>query len=372
MKKTILLLILLLAFSRAYSAVKLSITNVALSDSQIYPGESGTISFEIKNLDSSDLTNLRIVSSSLLTMTPSTIYIGMIKSGESKFIVLTYSCPLNLQSGSYSVSVEARYDDGGEQLTSQSGSTVKVMQSNNLIVENYTTSLLIDSTTNFSLTVSNEGNDVFKNIFISLILPNGFIPETGSEFYISSLSPGESKTFYSNIFVEKDIEPQSYQFSLEVQSNSYSISSTLNLLTVGEPKISINSINLDPKLIMKGATQTISCQIENLGSSKAYGIRAELLVNDEFQGIKSENLGTLDREDITSAIFEIIIPQSQNNIEGEIKITYYDAKGKESSVTESISYQILSADGSALYITIGLIITAVVAYVVYKNLKKKK
>ncbi|MFA5303971.1 MAG: hypothetical protein WC393_05575 [Candidatus Nanoarchaeia archaeon] len=374
MKKLISLLTLLLILNISFSvsATKLSITNIALSDSELYPGQSGTISFNIQNLESTDLTNLRIIPSSQLILNTPLINIGTIKPSESKFIILTYSVPMALASGSYSISIEAKYDNGGQQLTSQSGDTVTVLSSNNLIIDNYTTSLLIDSSTNFSLTVSNQGNDIFKNVFLNILMPNGFIPESGSEFYISSLSPGESKTFYSMIFVQKEIEPEAYQLLLRAKSNDYTLNSTLNLLTVGEPKIAINSINLDPKLIIKGAQETISCQIENLGSSKAYGVKAELLVNDEFKGITSENLGTLDREDITSAIFEIIIPESQNKITGEIKITYYDDKGTESTITQSINYDILSVDGSTTYLLIGIALAAVIAFFVYKRMKKKK
>ncbi|MDD4353365.1 MAG: hypothetical protein PHN56_02810 [Candidatus Nanoarchaeia archaeon] len=374
MKKLISLLTIMLALSVGFSAVttKLAITNVVLSDSQIYPSQSGTISFNIQNLETTDLTNLRIIPSSQLMLDQSLITIGTIKSGDSKFIIFTYTAPLTLQSGSYSISIEAKYDSGGQQLTSQSGSTVAVLSSNNLIIENYTTSLLIDSSTNFSITLSNQGNDIFKNVFVNLIMPNGFIPETGSDFYINSLNPGESKTFVSKIFVQKEIEPQSYQFTLQATSNDYSLDSTINLLTIGEPKISINSINADPKIIMKGVQETISCQIENLGSAKAYGIKAELLINDEFKGIKSENLGTLDREDITSAIFEIIIPESQSKLTGDIKITYYDAAGKESTITQSIDYDILSVDGSSTYLIVGAAIVAVVAFFIYKRMKKKK
>lgn len=374
MKKLISLLTILLALSISFSATttKLAITNVALSDSMIYPGESGTISFTVTNLETTDLTNLRIIPSSQLALDKSLINIGTVKPGDSKFIIFTYTAPLTLQSGSYSISIEAKYDNGGQQLTSQAGDTVKILSSNNLIINNYTTSLLIDSSTNFSITISNQGNDVFKNVFLNVLMPKGFISETGSDFYISSLNPGESKTFSSMIFVQKDIEPEAFQFLLKAKSNTYTLNSTINLLTVGEPNIAINSINVDPKIIFKGAQETISCQIENLGSAKAYGIKAELLINDEFKGIKSENLGTLDREDITSAIFEIIIPETQSKIAGDIKITYYDDKGKESTIIQSIEYDILSVDGSSTYLIIGVVIVAVVAFFVYKRMKKKK
>jgi len=341
MKKILSLIILMLAVNLAFSAtVKLSITNIELSSQELYPGASGTINFNIQNLETTDLTNVRVTASSQLSVDQPLIYIGTMKPGESKFLIFTYSAPLTLSSGSYSISLQAAYDSGGQQLTSQGGSTLNVLSSNELIINNYTTSLMIDDYTNFSITVSNHGNDIFNNIFISLVMPDGFIPESGSEFYLSSLNPGESETLYSNIFVQKEIEPKSQQFQIIAKSSSYSLDSTLNLMTIGEPEISINSINLDPKLIYAGTEQTISCQIENLGSSKAYAIKAELIIDDAFKGIKSENLGTLDREDITSAIFEILIPAAQSEITGQIKITYYDEKGKESSVTQAITYDI--------------------------------
>jgi hypothetical protein len=371
MKKIISLLALLLVLNIGFSSTKLAITNVELSDLEIYPGEAGTISFNVQNLDSNDLTNLRISLSSQLIIDQPLFNIGTIKSTDSKFIIFTYTAPLTLSSGSYSLSIEAKYDDGGQQLSSQSGDTVKVLSSNNLIINNYTTSLLIDSLTNFSVTLNNQGNDVFKNVFLTLLLPNGFIPTKGSQFYIDSINPGEIKTISTQILTDKEIEPEAYQFMLVTKSNNYMKNTSLNLVTVGKPKLSINNINLDPKTIMSNTLETISVQLENLGSSKAYSIKSELIIDDEFLGIKFENLGSLDREDITSTIFEITIPASQKRLTGEIKITYLDELGNELIVSENIDYQIIMQQSNVVYYVIVLVV-GVVAYFVYRKLKKKK
>ncbi|MDD5054396.1 MAG: hypothetical protein PHG04_03405, partial [Candidatus Nanoarchaeia archaeon] len=79
MKKMFLILAFLFALSTAFSSNKLSIANIELSDSQIYPGQSGTISFEIKNLESTDLTNVRVIPNSLLSMSPQIINMGTMK-----------------------------------------------------------------------------------------------------------------------------------------------------------------------------------------------------------------------------------------------------------------------------------------------------
>ncbi|MDD5054395.1 MAG: hypothetical protein PHG04_03400, partial [Candidatus Nanoarchaeia archaeon] len=83
-------------------------------------------------------------------------------------------------------------------------------------------------------------------------------------------------------------------------------------------------------------------------------------------------LGALDREDITSAIFEIIIPAGAEELLGEIRITYFDAKGNELIASQQISYEILDGNGSQIYVLIIAAIVSGAAYFAYKKFNKKK
>jgi hypothetical protein len=322
-------------------------------------------------LGSDDLINAKVYISSMLEIDNQLINIGTIKSGTSSFVVASYSAQSNASKGSYPININVEYNYLGQQLISQSGSSVNVLSISELVIESYTTSLLIDNSSTFKFLVSNQGSDPLNNVFIKIIMPNGFIAETGSEFYIDAINPGKYKEFSSRIFIQKDIEPQAYQFILSANANSYSKNATLNILAKGAPKLVINAINLDPKIIIAGSSQIISTQIENIGSSKAYGIKAELLTNDSLAGITFELLGSLDREDITSAIFEVIAPSSEK-LEGEVKITYYDSQNNEFYAMQAIDYSIISSSGGGAYIWIAIIIIAAAAFFIYKKSKKKK
>ncbi len=371
MKKILILLTLIFAINASFSLNNLAITEVSVSDASIYPGESGVISFLIQNLGSDELSNIKVYISSGLEIENKLINIGSMKAGTSNFIVTSYFAQPNASKGSYPININVKYDYFGQQLTSQSGSAVNVLGINELVIENYTTSLLIDNLSTFKFLVSNQGSNPLNNIFIKIIMPNGFIAETGSEFYIDSINPGEYKEFTSRIFIQKDIEPKAYQFILSANANSYSKNATLNILVKGEPKLVINSINLDPKIMVAGSNQIISTQIENIGSSKAYGVKAELLTNESLAGITFELLGSLDREDITSAIFEIITPNSEK-LEGSVKITYYDSQNNEFYTVQEINYSIIPSSGSETYLWNVLILIAIIAFFLYKKSKKKK
>ncbi len=371
MKKIVILLALIFAFNASFSTGSLAISDVSVSDASIYPGESGAISFLIQNLGSDDLSNVKVHISSGLEIENKLINIGLMKAGTSSFIVTSYFAQSNVSTGSYPININVEYDYFGQQLTSQSGNAVNILSISELVIESYTTSLLIDNSSAFKLLISNQGSNSLNNVFIKIIMPNGFIAETGSEFYIDSINPGEYKEFTSRIFIQKDIEPQAYQFILSANANSYSKNATLNILAKGEPELVINAINLDPKIMIAGSSQIISTQIENIGSSKAYGVKAELLTNESLAGITFELLGSLDREDITSAIFEIIAPSSEK-LEGIVKITYYDSQNNEFYAIQEIDYSIIPSSGSGAYLWVVLILIAVVAFFLYKKSKKKK
>jgi hypothetical protein len=248
---------------------------------------------------------------------------------------------------------------------------VQVLAINGLVINNYTTRLKINDNTEFNITLTNQGNDILNNLFVTLKMQNGFIPENGNEFYADSLIPGQSVIFSTTIFTDKEIEADSFQFYVLEKSNAYSNNATLNIQTIGEPILSINTINLDPSVPVHEQMQTISVQIENIGSSKAYSITSEFKSSDDFKGVKSENLGTLDREDITSTIFEIMIPSNSNELNGTIIITYYDAFGNKNEISQEISYDILDGSSSWIYLVI-IALILIASYIVYRKMKKKK
>jgi hypothetical protein len=111
-------------------------------------------------------------------------------------------------------------------------------------------------------------------------------------------------------------------------------------------------------------------QLENTGSGDAYNVIAELVMDDSVVGITTEYLGSLEREDLTSAIFDIYTPMS-DNISPNVVITYNDAAGNLYTTSQALSFDVLQ--GEATPITTYLIWAAVIGgviYYIYQRYKK--
>jgi len=320
MKKLLFLPIILLSFGLVFSAgASINIGAISVSDSSIYPGGSGSISFTVTNDGGYVLSSVVVALSSQLTLGNAQFIFTNLGVGESRFVSTSYSASNAMLSGTYSIQASVLYSSGGTSYNNQAGTIIKVAQNNKLIVSDYTTNLVIDNTTSFKINLTNQGNNNLENVFVELILPDGFIPSTGSQFFIPELKIGESKLLSSNIFIEKSIEPDSYQFTLNKSANNYNNLDTLNVAVTGVPKLAFSGMNFDPEIPSSGELETISIQFENIGSGTAYNITAELIVGTEVTGVTLEHLGTLERDDLTSAIFDFYLPAA-DSLGGIVKI----------------------------------------------------
>lgn len=372
MKKGLLFLLLIVSFGIVFAVPELTISAVSVSDTSVYAGDSGNIGFTITNTGDRDITNTDVVLASSLSVGDSTFSFSTINVGESRYITTSFSVPSGISSGSYSISISVDYSYSSFEYTDQAGATITVLPTNYLVINEYTPSLVVDELSPFVLNLSNQGTDKLENILIDLVLPDGFISTTGSQFYIDSLDVGETLLWTSNIYIEKSIEPDSFQFSLIKTASGYSDTDTLNVFVVGEPNIAFSGVNLDPDIPVSNSLQTISVQFENIGSGDAYAVVAELILDQEVTGITTEYLGTLERGDLTSAIFDIYMPTT-NNFVGSVLVTYNDAHGVEHNVSQAIDVDVLTVESTSIVTYfIWLVIIVVVGYFVYNHYKKKK
>lgn len=372
MKKIMAVLIILMCFSLAFSTPEVSISQVTVSDASISSGESGSISFTITNTGDRDITNVNVRISSQLGITNTFFSFSDFEIGESRYVSTTYNAPVNMETGSYSILISVDYNIGDAQYSNQAGSVIRVSGSKYLVVSNYTTNLFIDEVNPFSITLKNEGDDELTDVLLELILPDGFIPTTGSQFYVESLSVGEQKIINMNIFVEKSIEPDSFQFTIEKSADSYSDNDILNMVINGVPFIAFSGINLDPEIPVSGTMQTISVQFENTGSGDAYNVVASLVLEQDVVGVTTEYLGTLEREDLTSAIFDIYTPNS-DGLTGFIQLNYTNADGEDFVTMQSIDFDVIQSNQtSTTTIVIVVIVVGVIGYLVYKRYFSKK
>jgi uncharacterized repeat protein (TIGR01451 family) len=373
MRVKVILLLSLFCLSTAFSAdPEVSISSITVSDQGINQGGSGSITFIVTNTGDTDLTNIKVVLSSGLTLSPGSFSYHDIQVGESRLITASYSAPTSLSSGDYSIIISVDYNFGDEQYSNQDGAVIKVLKTNYLVVSGYTTNLIIDTSNTFIINVTNQGDSALNDLLLDLILPDGFIPTTGSQFFFDSLGVGDSAVFTTQVFIEKGVEPDSFQFLLVKSADDYNDSDVLNVVVSGVPLISFSGLNLDPEIPVSGGLQTISVQLENVGSGKAYNVVAELDLSTDVTGVTMEYLGTLDRDDLTSAIFDFYVPIGGARLTGEVIVSYTDAAGTLMTNTQSIDFNVVQQvqDNMSTYL-IGGAVLLVVGYLIYKRYKKK-
>ncbi len=362
------LFLALLLLPIAFSSTEVSVSSLSVSRQSISSGESGAISFIITNTGDKSLSEVEVSLSSSLTLGRTLFTFNDLDVGESRTITTSYSAPSDMKSGSYPINIDIKYDVSDEEYHNQASVVVNVAGSKYLVVSNYTTQLLIDGTTRFVINLKNEGDDDLNDLLISLSLPDGFIPLNGSQFYIDSLDVGESVSFSTDIFVDKSIEPNPYQIVVSKVADGYSDSNTLNIYAYGIPELSISGINLDPKVPIQGEMESISVQIENVGSGDAYNVVAQLYVDGGSKGRKVEYLGSLERDDLTSAIFDITVPKT-DFLNGTIVITYTDNNGQLHQERQDISFDVVGVGSSntLAYIVAGVVVVILIYYITKKR-----
>ncbi len=361
--KTKYLFLVLLILPIAFSSAEVSVSSLSVSRQSISSGESGAISFVITNTGDKSLSEVEVTLSSSLTLGTTVFTFNDLDIGESRAITTSYSAPSDMKSGSYPINIDIRYDVSDEEFHNQASVVVNVAGSKYLVVSNYTTQLLVDGTTRFVINLKNEGDDDLNDLLITLSLPDGFIPINGSQFYIDSLNVGESVSFSTDVFVDKSIDPNPYQIVVSKVADGYSGSDVLNVYAYGIPELSISGINLDPKVPIQEEMESISVQIENVGSGDAYNVVAQLYIDGGSKGRKLEYLGSLERDDLTSAIFDITVPKTET-LNGTIVISYTDNNGRVYQERQDISFDVVGSNSTNpfMYVVGGIVVVALIYY----------
>jgi uncharacterized repeat protein (TIGR01451 family) len=371
MKQFLFLLSALFLLGSVFATPGITVSSVAVSDSVIHAGDSGSISFIVTNTGDRALTTITINLDSSLSVSPDSFFFQDFDIGESRYVSSVYRAASNTASGAYNIAINADFNVGGTEYVDSNGAVVTVMPVNYLVVDSYTSSISINDDNVFTISVTNEGSDNLENVFLNLVLPNGFIPISGSQFYYSLIRPGETINSSASIFVEKEIEPKAYQFSLVKTAKDYSSSDVLNVIVRGTPNLAFSGINLDPNIPVSGTEQTISVQIENIGSGKAYNVIAQLLLDSGTRGTKIEYLGSIDREDLTSAIFDLQLGVF-SSINGEVVVTYNDESGVGHEIRQGLEYEVLAAPVDNTSLLLILAVLGVAGYFGYKYYVKNK
>jgi hypothetical protein len=205
-----------------------------------------------------------------------------------------------------------------------------------------------DTEFSMPITVENKGTDSAKSVELSVILASGF---SGSNTaFIGTLDKDNVATATLNLKAEKEIDLGSHDLLalieyIDSKGNTYnkSVSIPVFIQDRGEVKLSFSGINTSPSKVYPNTEFALTLSLENTGSQAAKAIKMDLNLPDEFTGEDTSFLGTIEKDDSSSATLDMkAIKRSQSGkYPITARLTYTDEQGNTKTDSESFNLFIL-------------------------------
>lgn len=221
---------------------------------------------------------------------------------------------------------------------------------------------------NIVFNIRNTGLVSANNIKISLEAQDP-ISIKNPEQYFLELKSNESMQVIFDYATSNDAKPGVYPLTLNMV---YEESEThqLQLEIIGTPEIEIAGINSDPEKIYSSSEFTLSVQLENTGTGKAKSIKAVLTPeNPGISGVTEYFVGSIDADDIDSAIFDLIagpLIQGPQNI--NFNIEYEDLEGNTYNINNSLRVYVRLSEGTSFASLFVVLIVCVLGFLFRKRI----
>ena len=113
----------------------------------------------------------------------------------------------------------------------------------------------------------------------------------------------------------------------------------LGITVLGSPNLVIAGVDTLPSRIYADSEFNLSIKVENIGTGKAEGVEARLSLPEEFSGEDVAFLGTLKRNSISTASYDLKISKkaSSKAYKFGMELTYSDEAGVEKTVEKHFS-----------------------------------
>lgn len=206
-----------------------------------------------------------------------------------------------------------------------------------------------------SFVVKNTGKSSANDVKVSLFAASPFSIRN-PEQYVGFIPANSSVVVSFNYSIAYDAIPGIYPITLGLDYEDFK-SHDLFIKVVGAPVIEIAKINTDPSKIFSDSELSISVQLENVGAGKAKGVKAVLIPKSVgVSGVTEYYIGSIDADDIDSAIFDLILGSVGEGPFGfDFNVTYADQDDLFYSLSQSFNiYVRKKADYSIIIVLVVL------------------
>lgn len=183
--------------------------------------------------------------------------------------------------------------------------------------------------------VENIGTGKAKSVETKLTFPSEFRGER-TAFPGTIDRDTKAMTTY-DLKVSKEAESKAYDFGLFVSfidenGTKHLIEKHFDVYVSerGEIDLEIAGLDTSPTKIVPASDFTLSIQVENIGTQDAKAVKAGITLPPGFTGEKTSFVGSLKKDDTSTAIFDLSVLKDAKpgRYESAITLHYLDEKGK--------------------------------------------
>lgn len=324
----------------------LSLTNLYVSPNPVIAGSNITISFNLYNSYSSQLSNVNLAltaNNQLVNVSPSGSYlintVGSGVYGGLGYDTFTYKIrvPPTLSSGLYTLNVVANYEAPTSSSTYSAGTSTMPITlyiygrpslSFNIVPQG---PLIPGSLFGFDLTAVNTGTDTASNVSVQLVSAGGFTVSGQTKFMLGSLAPGQSATAAASVLVSSNISSGGHYITVNTTystaARGYSASYGVPVsIATGSPQITVSAESAVPQQLYSGSNQTLTILVQNIGSGTARNLT-----------ISFRSVGQVSVQSSASSFF-IGSLQAGASATEVITITANSTPGSNSTLPIGVSY----------------------------------
>ena len=280
----------------------LSIANLDVTPQPVYAGGNATISFQLYNSYTSELTNVNLeltgsypllnyspAMTQLLTTVPTGMY------GGTYLFTYTLHVPKDVKSGTYSLDLEATYQTTSGSSNVQETSSASMPISFYIrgvpdlnVAANPTEAISPGSESAVGISIINVGTDNATNASITLGNSNNFSIAGGAEFNLGTISPGSTSVASAMLLANATLKGGYADLPVTLTyHDQYGSEYTYNELvpisvSIGSPEIEIGIENANPPALYPGTNQTLLLSLQNIGSGAAKNVTVSALSNSNI------------------------------------------------------------------------------------------
>jgi hypothetical protein len=203
-------------------------------------------------------------------------------------------------------------------------------------VSTYPSRIYPDEDFNLSVKLENIGTGKAEAVSLKLLIPPEIRGETAG--FLGTINRDAASTAVFDLKTLKSASPGAYTLTLVItyKEETGLVRSVEEVFDIyvgerGEVDIEIAGITTSPSKLYPGESFSLSVQLENIGRQDAKSVRAEIDPGKEFVGERISFVGSLKEDDLSTAIFEMEVPEDTRpgSYELGMKIVYVDEQGTE-------------------------------------------